>query len=270
MKHIFFILFLLCSLASCAGSRAAVAPAAAPQSGVAVPGKQAHELAATVAKSYKPWQEVALKGKVRLDGVPIPLTLKAYMVRSRSIIMSLSAPLLGEVGRVEVTPDSMLVVNKRAKLYARENVASHLSDFGATLADAQDLLLGRVFVLGSGTLSPGNASLLEISEGPDGNFILTPRHQDERAEYGFTVSPAGRMLMAAAFTPDERYLAQAEYEYNGSKSVDVSLTLKFGKKSFPLSMSLSAPDYAPTPLEPVEIGSKWKRVTLKALFSSFK
>lgn len=231
--------------------------------------QEAERFLQSVADTYTPWQRVSLKGKVRIEGVPVALTLKVYMERSRSIIMSLSAPLLGEVGRLEATPDSLLMVNKRGKKYARENLATRLADFGASLSDVQDLLLGRVFVIGSGTLCAGNIPLVEAIAGQQtGTQLVMPRRQDERAAYGFTLMEDGRILRAVAFTPDERYLAEAEYAYS-ERDTAIELDLKLGKKIYPVSFTLGTPEFQPSPLQPAVISRKWQRVTLSQLIKSF-
>lgn len=235
-------------------------------------GQDASESFATaVARTYAPWSSMTLKGKVRLDGVPVPLNVKIYMEHARSLILSLSAPLLGEMGRVEMTADSVLFVNKRAKTWCREPLAPALGRFGASLADIQNLLLGRVFMLGYGTLSPQNASQIEVSEGASDTRILTPRLQHPDAQYGFTLYPDGQMMMAAAFTPDEKYLATADYTHREDGGTDMDLSLKAGTKRLSLSISLEKPDMAPkSQLEPLSINPKWTRVTLSRWIKSLK
>lgn len=235
-------------------------------------GQDASESFATaVARTYAPWSSMTLKGKVRLDGVPVPLNVKIYLEHARSLILSLSAPLLGEMGRVEMTADSVLFVNKRAKTWCREPLAPALGRFGASLADIQDLLLGRVFMLGYGTLSPQNASQIEVSEGASDTRILTPRLQHPDAQYGFTLYPDGQMMMAAAFTPDEKYLATADYTHREDGGTDMDLSLKAGTKRLSLSISLEKPDMAPkSQLEPLSINPKWTRVTLSRWIKSLK
>lgn len=227
--------------------------------------------AAAVARTYAPWSSMTLKGKVRLEGVPVPLNVKIYMEHASSLILSLSAPLLGEMGRVEMSADSVLLVNKRAKTWCREPLAPALGRFGASLADIQDLLLGRVFMLGYGTLSLQNAAQIEVSEGASDTRILTPRVQHPDAQYGFTLYPDGQMMMAAAFTPDEKYLATADYTHRDNGGTDMDLSLKVGTKNLSLSLYLEKPDTSPDiPLEPLAINPKWTRVTLSRWIKSLK
>lgn len=91
------------------------------------------------------------------------------------------------------------------------------------------------------------------------------------AQYGFTLYPDGLMMMAAAFTPDERYLATADYTHREDGGTDMDISLKADTKRLSLSLSLEKPDTSPrTPLEPIAINPKWTRVTLSRWIKSLK
>lgn len=231
--------------------------------------KESLAMARAVAKTYTPWQQVSLKGKARVEGVPVALSVKVYMVRGNCVRMSLSAPLLGEVGRLELGNDSMLVVNKRSKTYCVEPVGHLMAEFGATIRDVQDLLMGRVFLLGSGTLTESNAPLFEVSRGASSACIFTPRTQLPDVQYGFTLYPDGKMMMAAAGTNDESYMATMEYEYTKKNTqADLSLTIKGKTKR--IELTFEEPDYSPSPLDGIALNPKWTRTTLRKLFSGLK
>ncbi|MCM1005931.1 MAG: DUF4292 domain-containing protein [Prevotella sp.] len=269
-------LLVLLAFTSCAGSRkAAIAPdadmsrelRAAGENVLLYNAKESESIAKAVARTYTPWQNVSLKGKASMDGLPLALSVKVYMVRTQSVIMSMNVPLLGEVGRVEIDPDSILLVNKRSKTFCKAAIAKPMSELGASITDLQDLLLGRVFVLGSGTLTEGNAPQVEVSTGASDTWIITPKVQPERAQYGFTLYKDGQMLMALAGTPDEAYMANALYTHN-SDGYDIDLTFKFGGKSVKVFLDLDQPDFTPTPLEPISVNSKWKSLSFKSWIKS--
>ena len=277
LTHISILCCLMLFMAACSGSKqTAISPtadmslelAAAGKNVLQYDAKDSESIAKAIAKTYTPWQSVSLKGKLKAEGLPLSLNVKIYMLRGQSVIMSLSAPLLGEVGRVEIDRDSILLVNKHSKTYCREDVARPLSEFGATINDFQDLLMGRVFVLGSGTLTEGNARQVEVAEGASSTWIVTPKSQPRRAQYGFTLYQDGLMMLAVAGTPDENYMATAKYDYDKSNtSIELTFTIK--EKPVTLTMQLEAPDYSPTPLEPVTINLKWTRQSFRSWLKSF-
>lgn len=229
---------------------------------------KSESIAKAVAQTYTPWTSVSLKGKARTEGIPVSLGVKLYMEYGKSVILSLSAPLLGEVGRIEISPDSLLMVNKRGKCYSQSEISTYMGRFGASITDVQDLFLGRVFLLGAGTLNKGNASLVDVSEGAGNTLIFTPRTQDPRAQYGFTLYEDGRMLLAAASTTDEKYMATAQYDHV-DKGTDMELVLKLNSKKLTMYLSFGQPDFSPTPISPISINGKWERLSPKALFKSF-
>ena len=59
--------------------------------------------------------------------------------------------------RADVDTDSVLVVNKLAKTYAREPVQRLLEFYPYFIGDVQSLLLGRIIILGAGELDLHNA-----------------------------------------------------------------------------------------------------------------
>ena len=63
-------------------------------------------------KSYSNWGSVELNGKFRCSLLPISATVKIYMKKDKEIMASVRAPFVGEVARVEVAEDSVLIVNK--------------------------------------------------------------------------------------------------------------------------------------------------------------
>lgn len=260
----------LLSLGSCSTHKSAIAPTpdmdrelvAAGKNVELLDDKASESVAEAIAATYTPWQKVSYKGKLKMDGLPISLNLKIYMERGESVIMSLSAPLLGEMGRVEIDRDSILLINKHSKTYCQESVSGMLSELGAGISDFQDLLMGRVFVLGSGTLTLGNAPQVDITEGASGTIIVTPKVQPERAQYGFTLFEDGKMLVAIAGNLSETYMATAEYGYSGDDT-EINLAIKLKNKSLKLTLDLNSPDFKPTPLEKQTINPKWTRQPFK-------
>ena len=276
----FTVAFLLCmaglALTACSSQKQALKPAGGMSrelkaAGLNVnplsPGKSEKWLRA-LAGTYTSWKAISLSGKVKIDALPLDPSLKIYMQRGESVIISLRVPLLGEVGRAEIAPDTAMVVNRRAGCYTKIPTASLLNRAGVNLTDFQDLLLGRVFLAGSAPLSRDNVQLFAVSEAAGGNYIVTPRKQREDAEYGFTLYPDGKMLLAVAFTTDESCLLQSEYDYSG-KTTSLTLDITASGKKYSGTISYDKPDYNPAPLDPVKIKPGWKAVSLKKLFTSF-
>lgn len=270
------VLFLLCSCSARRPGNVIEAPEgmsrelkAAGENVRALSTKESVKIATSVARTYKNWDKLSMNGRLRMKGLPISPGVKVYMERGSLIVISLRAPLMGEVGRVELTRDSVLMVNKMSKKYCAEDIRPYLGRLGADITNVQDLLLGRVFLLNAGTLSEGNAALVDVSTGASDTWIFTPKGQDPRAEYGFTLFQDGKMLMAAAFTTDLQNFATAEYGYEG-KDTQVDIMLKYGKKEARIALEFDAPDMKPNPIERVRINNKWEKVSIGEFIRSMR
>lgn len=230
--------------------------------------KETSRVAAGIYSGYYDWNEISVDGKVKMAGLPINPSAKVYMRRGKDVIISLRAPLVGEVGRIELDNDSLRAYNKLKKTYCVESVGRYLKDADATIADVQDLILARIFLLGSGTLAKSNATKIEISSHPSTGWIVTPKHQPSRAVYGYTVYPDGRLQLASVLSDDGVCEADAEYNYDKSDT-EIDFSLKINSKKFALTLIYSSVNKKPKATEPLQINSKWERMSLAKLLKSF-
>ena len=88
------------------------------------------------------WNDLSMQGKLSFDGLPMSVSVKLYMKRGESIILSARAPIFGEVARVEVCQDSIVFINKHTRTYNVQSLTGLNVDAKAYLCDLQDILLG--------------------------------------------------------------------------------------------------------------------------------
>ena len=232
--------------------------------------KESKRVLESVASQYYPWSEVMLEGKMSMKGLPIDPTAKVYMKYGKEILISVRAPIVGEVARLEIADDQIVIANRMKKVYVQEPLAEVLSAVNMSLTDVQDMLLGRVFILGQGTLSDANASEMEVSSAVSDCFIITPRKQPAQAHYGFTVTQGYEMQVLFAESADGKYQAEAEYNWlnqNGKK--DVYLTIKADDKLYNPSFSFDAPNFSPKAFSRISLGKGWEKVSMHTFMSSF-
>ena len=117
---------------------------------------------------YKDWKTVELNGRITSIKFFIKPSVKLFMKRGESLMISVRVPLKGEVARLEADKDSVLVVNKLNNTYVRESLeqASKLADI--TLSDLQDVFIGRVFIAGKGTLTKKDGKRADLYADGDG------------------------------------------------------------------------------------------------------
>lgn len=201
-------LIMLCPLTAAAQS---AADSVAGQSPVLPVG-----VIKNIIDSYTPWHDAEFSGKVSTDKLPLSPTVKIYMVRDSLFQLSLRAPLLGEVGRLNVTKTEVLLVNRMKKLYVKERTDGFFEGHPTLLEELQSIFLARVIVLGRGPLGADNFGDVEVAELENGNTALMP-HSDLAASifnYGYIVSPSGRTLDMLAVIKETASLEIA-YSYSG-------------------------------------------------------
>ncbi|MDE5773529.1 MAG: DUF4292 domain-containing protein [Muribaculaceae bacterium] len=249
--------------------------------------RECKDLAGELNEGYKPWSRVAINGKLRTEMLPVSLTLRVAMERDKRLALSIRAPFLGEVMRVEMTPGELYIINRKKKTY-------HQMEYDADrplLQYAQDLLLGRVVVVGSGVLSKSNVGKCKIYELSsttaagdtvcDGYGII-PEAFADGLSYGYTISPDYKMtgisvavvekLIEAikggtysSETDIEEYVpvANVDVAYRNSGKAQASIYVNFDKYSISATLECDEPEYGAKLLEPFELTSAYRSVGLR-------
>ncbi|MBR1543395.1 MAG: DUF4292 domain-containing protein [Muribaculaceae bacterium] len=191
---------LLALTVSCHTGKKVVDSNVAPNSvteGVTVPAPaqsqaEASRLAQIVAKQGG-WTTMQSGGSVSISGAKsFSSSMQIKMVRDRAILISLR-PLLGiEVGKLIITGDSVIVIDKVHKQYIAENVSLITNGIPATVSTVQDLFLGRAFLLGGGDLRQ-NMDKLKFTE--NGSVaVIEPKEQPKEFSYSFTYGSNDKIL----------------------------------------------------------------------------
>lgn len=126
----------------------------------------------SISAPWNGWTTVALSGKFKMAGLPLSPSVKIFMQRDSIILISLRAPLMGEAGRAEITPDTVTVVNKTNQTFMQEPLEAVLAGYPGSLSDVQDLLLGRMVIPGAGLLSRQTEEAVDIYAEPDGTLTV--------------------------------------------------------------------------------------------------
>ena len=94
-------------------------------------GTERNEALLRILSSYSGWSSVELNGRLDIPNLPMGIkpTVKIYMKNGESIMMSVRAPFMGEVGRAEIEGDTLVVVNKMRHTYCKNAVSYVLKGF---------------------------------------------------------------------------------------------------------------------------------------------
>lgn len=213
------------------------------------------------------WTDLSMQGKLSFDGLPMSVSVKIYMKRGESVIMSARAPFFGEVARVEANQDSITFINKHTRCYNSQPFQGYGVDPKAYLTDLQDVLLGQVAFPGHGRLNADNALLSQWIALPTSESLLYPGPELQTAgtEYGFVMDSADWQLKSFVLMLQKTgTVLETKYLY-GDKGWTLGLEISLPKKKMQGEVQLSYPDYDGTPLEFTQLGGKYRKVDFKQL-----
>lgn len=239
-----------------------------------------------ITPTYTQWESVELNGKLHMDKLPITPKARIYMKRGEVIDISVRASFLGEVGRIRITPDSIMAVNKMKKVYCCESIGLVTDRLPGALSELQTILLGRVNVFGNGELSADNIENLNIAiPGQDlYGTEIDPTDPDSPAweltgvmeiddnddlEYDYIIFRDGRvnavdMKVEAA---DMELAMASAYSKNERKMV--IMYAKDNKVKFETMLTLESPRWDVAEPAPFSLNSKYRQLTLSQFLRSF-
>ncbi len=238
-------------------------------------GKEMRRMAGEMEERYTPWDEVSLKGKFRMEGLPLSPSVRMYMVRDSLIVLSLSAPLIGEAARIELDNDSILMVNKMKRTYTSLPMSALQKFFPGSLADFQEFLLGRVVICGRGLMSPELVPGLDwyAGDGSDsadeeasGQWLLVPQSswQPEGARYGYVLYEDLTPASLIVEMEDCDDYVQMDYIYGKDKTT-LDVLAAFGRHTIEAQLILDAPSGKVQPIKRISSPAGYARVPLKQL-----
>jgi len=223
-----------------------------------------------VIETYFSWDVLEMEGKINLDGLPLRPTAKIYMQRGNLVCVSIRVPFLGELGRVEIEGENITAINKTRKIYCTESISKLKTDVPFTVNDVQDLLLARVFLIGSGTLSHSNLGMAEVMEYDPDNWYILPEVQPSELgmNYGFNLDADGRLRLLYASDDNESTTFSAEYSYS-RKNTGIDFLFAWGSKQISAGITLGKPDTNATRPTPIALSGKYRRVGISEFLKSF-
>ena len=177
MKALITIAAAALLLTACSTQRRAAAPAATEQTAPATPAARFAAMTGT----YGMWHDVQMPVRATLRS-PFSLSASGRMTMVHDSLIHISMRVLGmEVAVMQVTQDSVYVVDKFHHYLIAESTRRLTAGTGLTMADLQSALLGRAFVpgMGAATASMGGELVLE---GAGDGLTISP----SKAPQGYT------------------------------------------------------------------------------------
>lgn len=196
MKAIFNIILCVClaiAISGCHSSKSASSTTAKhDKTSASKDIKALSQNLDSLAASYKDWNDVEMPIDLEmLQPKEMAVSGKATMVKDKSIYISIRV--FGfEAANIFINNDSIHATYKMGKLYIADDLKKLLKGYPVTVGDVQNILLGRAFVLGNGTLNPNNTAIETADNGA--TWIATPHCDINGVDYNYTFNASTNLL----------------------------------------------------------------------------
>ena len=235
-----------------------------------IQGKEKKEAFKKMRLLYPEWNTVSLSGKLKMKGLPLSPSVKIFMERDKSVIISLSAIFVGEVGRCEITGDSILLVNKMNKVYVKESLEDIKKYYPGDVGDIQELILGQLIFPGQGNVKEIDVDILEFyKQGEETAIVPVEDIKLDGISYGYMVDSQLRPILLIVTPDDDSGInVTVKYEYYNNKYnivADCQTTDRF----YTATLELDNPEFNRGQMASINLTSKYRRVTLEQFLKSF-
>lgn len=187
----------------------------------------------SVTSHYNDWHDVVMPIDLSLhQPKAVSVSGRATMVKDESIYISIRV--FGfEAANIYVTPDSIFASYKLNKIYIAEETKQLLAGYPVTVGNLQDLLLGRAFMLGEGTLSNDMKKELMFSSVED-SWLVTPNQNLKNVIYSFLFNIKSNVLEKTLVDIEGKRPVECKYQNPPvntiagyvSKGIRITTTLK--------------------------------------------
>ena len=111
------------------------------------------ELYTRLISDYRPWSDIYMPVTLSVSS-PMDMSISGRATFIRDSEIHLSLRMIGiEVAIVYINNEKIYIIDKFNKRYIEENLSKLPGDLPVTVSNIQDMLLGRIFLPGFGTLT---------------------------------------------------------------------------------------------------------------------
>ena len=222
-------------------------------------------------KGYMDWNSAELSGKVKAPGLPVSVSLKVYMKRDSALVISARAILVGEVARVELSKDSLLMINKLKKVYCKESAERLNQIYPSACGEVQCILLGRMIVPGKGELSERNIDNVSVNVNSENIREVRPSLGEMPVEIGvvYKLGADGKMSDLIAVGENGKNFFSINYEWEKNGSSDITFVTTKKSRPFEVLINLDAPKWETAMPQSAKIPANYRRIGFLDFFKSF-
>lgn len=223
----------------------------------------------SIVRKYTPWNKVSVSGRLSSPLLPVSATAKIYMEKDKFTQISLSAIIVGEVARIEIDDKEVMIANKYSRKYMRLNMNEFKELYPGGQSELQNLLLGRISLLGKGQLTSADTSSIEIYDTYPQSWAIIPNSdfQQPGTVYLYSVE-RGSLNLSQFMLRDEEGDGQMAclYQWGQAGAYTMEMEASLGARSFAGQFQLGSPVKADKPMERFSPDARYTRVyTLRDL-----
>lgn len=146
----------------------------------------------TTIESYRSWNTLRCNGKIKLEGNrSASSSIQMKMIRDKSMTISVR-PILGiELFKVQISGDTLYLIDRTSSRYVKESISSYLNGFEVSIEAVQNLFIGRPFIVSEGSMT--RHSNVRIEAIGNGKLQISPEEQFGNIVYSFITDAANRI-----------------------------------------------------------------------------
>lgn len=232
---------------------------------------------AKIANSFGAWTTLKAGGSVTIGGgKSLSSSMQIRMERGKSIYISVRPMGIMEVGRLVITGDTLLVIDKIHKRYILESTKLLTSGIPLNVGTLQDIFLGRAFILGNGTLNSSMAGLVTLAN-VDGSYMVRPKEQYQGFEYDFKfdknyhiksleVMPVVNSAPVATYSVD---YSDVKATLAGYVATKMKMATRIGKSPMSLALEYGGLTWNDNVVIDTKIPSNYTRISGSGLLNLF-
>lgn len=234
-----------------------------------LPMKEKTAVLDSITRGYTPWNRISMSGQLSSPMLPVTASVKIYMERNNVIQMAVAAPFIGEAARIVIDQEKAIVVNRLKNTYSELLMEEVEPIIPGGLTAIQNLLLGRITLLGSGQLNKYDADRVEIYQLSDTTSVLLPNQDLENALFAYFYTLADNPLQLYRFsvmTDNDNEGVHMTYTWD-ARSYSIEFSTAMGRQPLQATLTMNYPDLTATPLDRLDLNSGFKKVPPSKLMS---
>lgn len=221
---------------------------------------------------YEDWEVATLKGKLKMDGIPLSPSAKIFMKKDSLVNISFSAPFVGEAARIELVKDTVTIVNKIKKTYVKLGYQEWMDSQGygiLGIGELQNLFLDRFFLPGQEIELDTMDNLVEVYYDEVNSFFnIEPLGEAKLpgVDYGFVVDnyfTPYMLIVLPKDDPEKQFYAVYDHTLNGYNLI---LRYQNGNEVRQIQLDLQNPEWKGEEPKSVDL-KKYRHVTLREVMS---